>query len=281
MDTAFRIDSHAHVFLKDLGMAAGRRYTPHYDAGIDQYLAMLDANGMTHGVLVQPSFLGTDNRYLLAALAAHPDRLRGIAVADPAIGLSQIATWKEQGVVGLRLNLIGRPDPDPADRDWLRHLTCLAQLSWQLEVQVEADRLAAIAPAILKSGVTLVIDHFGRLDRRLGTADPGFHHLLSLGAHPQVWVKLSGAYRIGSHHARAAARALLRAFGPERLVWGSDWPHTQFEAEATPDRALAALDDWVPDATQRDRILGESAASLFGFSRTDRAGVAAPAAARR
>ena len=83
--TGLAVDSHAHVFLQGLALADTRRHTPDYDAPLTQYLGLLDAHGLSHGVLVQPSFLGTDNSHLVQALRAAPARLRGVAVVDPAI----------------------------------------------------------------------------------------------------------------------------------------------------------------------------------------------------
>jgi hypothetical protein len=102
------IDSHAHVFHRDLPMPDKRRAPAGYDAPPEDYLRVLAANGMTHGVLVQPSFLGADNSYLVASLRRYPDRLRGIAVVDPSIGSEQLQALQDAGVVGIRLNLIGR-----------------------------------------------------------------------------------------------------------------------------------------------------------------------------
>lgn len=264
-----RVDSHAHVFVQGLTLAEGRRYAPAYDAPVAEYLSMLDANGLTHGVLVQPSFLGTDNSYLVSALRVAPWRLRGIAMLPADVPGEEVARLAAEGVVGERLNLIGKEDPDLGADVWRRHLRLLADAGWQVEVQCEARRLPALLPPLLASGVTVVVDHFSRPDPALGPADPGFRALLEGAASGQVWVKLSGAYRLGPDGdllARALARELGSAFGPDRLVWGSDWPHTQFERVASPAAALDALAHWVPQDAVREQVLGASAARLFGFS---------------
>lgn len=263
-----RVDTHAHCFLQSLPLAEGRRYAPGYDAPVIDYLSMLDANGLTHGVLVQPSFLGTDNSYLLSALRVAPNRLRGIAMLAPTIATEEMARLAEAGIVGVRLNLIGKDDPDLAAEPWSGHLRRLADAGWQVEVQVEAARLPRLLPVLLATGVTVVIDHFGRPHADLGIDDPGFLVLLAAGRCRQVWVKLSGSYRLGPDGpalARLAAAELYQAFGPTRLVWGSDWPHTQFESSVNPAAALAALGEWVPNPAMRARVLGASAAALFGF----------------
>lgn len=271
-DGVAAVDTHAHVFTRALTLTGDRRYAPDYDASIADYRAMLDRNGMARGVLIQPSFLGTDNGYMVSALRSAPERLRGIAVLAPEAETATLRDLAGQGVVGLRLNLIGRPDPDFASLVWRAHLARVADLGWQIEVQAEARRLAQLLPPLIAAGVPVVVDHFGRIDPALGIADPGFADLLGFGRGGRVWVKLSGAYRIGSGEAGRqtavqAAERLRGAFGARRLLWGSDWPHTQFEAQASPAEARRDLDAWVPDPAERRIVLAETPAELFRFDR--------------
>lgn len=264
------IDTHAHVFKRDLSLAGDRRYAPTYDATIANYLAMLDRNSMSHGVLIQPSFLGTDNAYLLEALRTAPERLRGIVVVAPETSGADLAALASVGCVGIRLNLIGQPDPAFDTAIWKRHLADLAGLGWQVEVQAEARRLPSLVPPLVAAGVPVVVDHFGRPDPVLGVDDPGFHYLLGGGPSGRVWVKLSGAYRnggngTGEHTALKAAALLRETLGPGRLLWGSDWPHTQFETVATPEAARQSLDVWLPDQKQRRAVLTDTPARLFRF----------------
>ena len=266
------IDSHAHVFVHGLSLAAGRRYAPSYEATLDDYRAMLASLGLSHGVLVQPSFLGTDNGFLLSCLDAYPAQLRGIVVVDPARDIGQIDAWHARGVVGVRANLIGAASPDFGDPVWAAFLARMVELNWHLEVQIEAHRLPEIAPALLNSGVRIVIDHFGRFDPALGVGDPGFASLLSLGATRRVWVKVSGAYRVSPdrHDPDAAlavaARAwpeLLREFGVERLVWGTDWPHTQFEDMQNARLTRDHLEVFANQPDQLRGVLVDTPAALF------------------
>ena len=264
------VDTHGHVFLRSAEMIDGRRYTPAYDATIDDYLAMLDANDMSHGVLVQISILGADNTLLLDALQQEPKRLRGIIVVPPDISVGALRALDRSGVVGVRLNLIGQPDPDLADPQWREHLRRLADLGWQVEVQAEARRLPTVLPPLLTAGVPVVVDHFGRPNPALGVDDPGFRFLLSLADTGRVWVKLSGAYRNGrpkQHEAiaTAAAAELLLSFGAERLLWGSDWPHTCFEQPGLAGAARRALDRWISSAEDRRAVLTDTPMRLFGF----------------
>ncbi|MBS0506837.1 MAG: amidohydrolase family protein [Proteobacteria bacterium] len=275
------VDGHAHVFLKDLPLAGTRRYAPGHDATPAHYLGLLDAHGVTHGVLVQPSFLGTDNSYLLSVLHAHAQRLRGVVMLDPATDEAQLAALNAAGVVGVRLNLMGQPLPDLDAPQWQGFLARLAALDWHLELHRQAADLPPLLDAALRAGCRIVVDHFGRPDAAQTYADPGLAALLRRAASGRIWVKLSAAYRNGlgaqvtvaqrtpallqadADAARACAGRLLAAFGPERLVWGSDWPHTQHEQLTDYGASLAALADWVPHAAQRARILGATAAELF------------------
>ncbi len=271
LDTDFTgVDTHGHVFTRALRMAEGRRYTPAYDAPTAAYLAMLDGNGISHGVLVQPSFLGTKNGYLLKALRQSPSRLRGIAVLSPRTSPEKLAALNRLGVVGVRLNLIGQPTPSLADSKTQTYLRRLAEIGWLVELQVEALRLALLMPALMEAGVRVLVDHFGKPTPTLGVSCPGFRYLLGLGATGRVWVKLSGAYRNGTakpgaHVAASAASHLLHTFGSDRLVWGSDWPHTGYEELGRPDAARRALDQWVPAERDRLAILVDTPRTLFRF----------------
>lgn len=256
------VDSHAHIFVAGLALAAERRYQPDYEAPLAAYLAMLDKLGLSHGALIQPSFLGTDNGFLVAALAKAGGRLKGVAVLAPDCPPARMRALSQAGIVGIRLNLEGRPDPPLADPLWKAHLATAAGLGWHVELQARASRLPDLLPPLLEHGAPLVVDHFGLAET---IDEPGFRYLLKAAGSGQVWVKLSAGYRSAPLGWRAAP-VLLEAFGPQRLLWGSDWPHTRFEATvATPDQ-LAALDRWVPDADARRQILWQSPSRLFGFS---------------
>ena len=261
------IDTHAHVFHRGLRLADARRYAPAYDAPLELYLQQLDHNGMTHGVLVQPSFLGTDNSYLVDSIRAANGRLRGIAVIDPAISADELSMLDKAGVVGIRLNLVGKPLPDLRTREWAALLAEVRRLNWQVEVQRNAGDLAVLVPPLLDSGVQVVLDHFALPDPRLGVFDPGFAALLELAASKNLWIKISGVYRNGPDgeaFAKQAYPMLRQCFGLDRLLWGSDWPHTQFESRQSYAGSRAFLDELVPDAAERAAILA-SPKALFRF----------------
>ncbi|KJC36980.1 membrane protein [Bradyrhizobium sp. LTSP885] len=252
------IDTHAHVFHRGLKLAPGRRYAPDYDAPLDLYLQQLDQNGMTNGVLVQPSFLGTDNSYLVECLKATSGRLRGIAVVDPGVSPDELHALDRAGIVGIRLNLVGQPLPDLALPEWKALLAQVKALGWQVEVQRNASDLAVFAPKLLDHGVNVVLDHYALPDPKTGVSDPGFQSVLKLGASRRVWVKISAPYRNGADgepFAKQAYPLLRAAYGVERLLWGSDWPHTQFEAQQSYAKNRKFLDELVTDADERARVL--------------------------
>ena len=277
------IDSHAHVFARGLPLASQRRHAPEYDALLGDYLGHLDRSGISHGVLVQPSFLGTDNSYLLGAVRQSPRRLRSVAMVPLSIADAALTELDAQGVVGIRLNLVGLEVPDFAAPPWQSLLARVRALGWHVEVHREARDLPGILEAVLLSGCTVVVDHFGRPDAVVGINDPGFAGLLRAADSGRVWVKLSAAYRnarvsrlhpaeraaaLVEHDAAAAteqAAALLRAFGADRLVWGSDWPHTQHQDLVDFAGSRTLLDYWIPDAAQRRCILVDTPAALYGF----------------
>jgi predicted TIM-barrel fold metal-dependent hydrolase len=265
------IDSHAHVFSRELELAAVRRYTPDYDATLAQYLDHLQTHGLSHGVLVQPSFLGTDNRYLLAALGQAPEQLRGVVVVEPGTRRAELDEMARLGVVGVRLNLMGTASPDFHEAAWKVFLSHLAELGWHVELHASVEHLPGLIRQLIPFGVRLVVDHFGRPDARSGLDQPGYPELMALGASGQVWMKVSGIYRLAGTDrqnlafARSALGLLEQSFGAHRLVWGSDWPHTQHEAIVGFDTVMRQLQDLQVSLPFMRALMVETPRALFRF----------------
>lgn len=262
------VDTHAHIFRQDLPMAPNRRYSPHYDALVEQYLGHLERNGLSHGVLIQPSFLGTDNSFMLDALRRYPQRLRAVAVVDADVGEAQLDELAEAGVVGIRLNLIGKSLANYSGPAWSDLFERLALRGWQVEIQRGIEDVASIVPAILACGVTVVIDHFGLPTGGIDASKPNHQAFLQLLGDERVWLKLSAAYRSQSDLAQAAqvlARVRQASGGIGRFLWGSDWPNTQFEDQTDYDRQVAFIEALLPDADERAQVLTDNPAKLFGF----------------
>jgi len=261
------IDTHAHVFHRRLQFSPQRRYTPAYDAWPATYLGLLDRHGITNGVLVPISILGTDNRFVIDTVQASGGRLKGFATLDPQLGASQVAGLAAQGLIGMRLNLVGQPPLDLTQGNWPTILRECRRHQWIVDVNDIAARLPRTVTPLLAAGLRVVLDHFGQPDKVRGIDDPGFARVCSLGATGQVWVKLSAPYRIGHAHAASAAARLVDAFGPSRLLWASDWPFTGHEATGVDYGATRRyLRGWLPDDDDRAQVAERTPAELFGFA---------------
>jgi predicted TIM-barrel fold metal-dependent hydrolase len=266
------IDGHAHVFSRELDLTSARRYSPDYDATLALYQHNLQSHGLSHGVLVQPSFLGTDNSYLLDALKQAPSQLRGVVVVERDISRVDLDAMDRLGVVGIRLNLMGKALPDFSEPEWKVLFGHIAELDWHVELHRHVADIPVLIRGLMPFSVKIVVDHFGRPDARLGLEQPGFREMLELGLGGQVWMKVSGIYRLeGSEQenldfARAALPLLVQSFGPQRLVWGSDWPHTQHEDRVRYGSVVEQLRalDCSPQVMRS--LLIEAPQVLFGFS---------------
>lgn len=263
-------DTHAHVVSADTmayPLVPNRSYTP-VPATEADYLAMLDATGMDRGVLVQISVYGQDNRYLLEVLRRHPHRLRGIGVVAPEVPERELTAMHEAGVRGLRLNVLygGGVGLDAAETLAAR----IADMGWHLQLLLDARHLPELMPRLKKLTVPIVVDHMGHMPVAPGTRDPGFKALVHLLRDHGWWSKLSGAYRISERPApyddvTSWAQALVEA-APDRLVWGSDWPHVAVAPMPDAGALRNLLATWVPDAGARRRILVDNPARLYDFS---------------
>ena len=272
------VDTHAHVMRRDLPLASERHSAPKRDVAVEEFIAVLDRHGISHGVLTAPSFYGTDNRLLLAALDAYPDRLRGTAIVAPDVDDEALAAMNARGVVGIRLNWIRRESlPDAGSAAYQRLFGRVRELGWQVEIYLEGPKLAAVLPQVRAAGVNVVLDHFAGPDPALGTADPGFRAALAGVRAGDTWVKLSAPYRLGGADPRRYVDALLDAGGGGQLIWASDWPFVSHEDTIRYPMCVEWLGEWIADAATRRRILADTPARLFRFGAAS--GPAAPEAA--
>jgi predicted TIM-barrel fold metal-dependent hydrolase len=263
------VDCHAHVIgsAPDYPFVEQRSYTPP-PASADDYLSMLDATGMTYGVLVQVSVHGTDNRLLLKTLRAQPKRLRGVAVMPLGLPASDYAAAKESGIVGLRLNdLYG----GGIDFSQMREYGALArEMGWHLQFLLDVRRLQALAPAISALPVPFVVDHMGHFPvADIPVFDAHFQTLVAL-VRDGGWVKLSGAYRLSAqqrpYEDTVPYAQCLFGVAPERCVWGSDWPHVaHWKTMMGVDDLLDTLALWVPTPEAQRAVLVDNPATLYGF----------------
>ena len=262
------IDCHAHVMRRDLPLASERHSAPKRDIDVEEFLGVLDAHGISHGVLTAPSFYGTDNQLLLKALAAHPGRLRGTAIVAPEITPQALAELARAGIVGIRLNWFRRDAlPDVTSTDYRRLLANVREQRWQVEIYLEGGKLAAVLPRLRDAGVRVVVDHFGSPDPARGVQCAGFGEVLKGVRAGDTWVKLSAPYRLGGADPQRYVDALLAAGGPAQLVWASDWPFVGYEEHLTYRQCVDRLVEWIPDDRTRRAVLVDTPSSLFGFGR--------------
>lgn len=264
-------DCHVHVYDGRYPAASGAKLLPP-DASALDYQALQRRIGTTRVVLVTPSTYGTDNRCMLDGLAALGPQARGVAVIAGSESEAELQRLHALGVRGVRLNLsLGVS----GTVDWLEPLAHrIAPLGWHLQLLMAPELLAAQGDVLRRLPVPLVFDHFGRIGP--GGAGQAAHALLLelLGA-GRAWIKLSGGYIVSERRTvedpalDALAASYLRC-APERVVWGSDWPHATASAgvQPMPDdaRQIDRLHDWLRlAAVPPQRVLADNPQALYGF----------------
>ena len=269
-------DAHAHVFgpSDKFPYTPGRGYTPP-DAPVEKFIALLDNNGCARGLVVQGNAHGYDNRVVLDATSRYPQRLRGVAITDTRIAPATLREWHRLGMRGLRFHLMEKKPgylrgvgldvfevfrKTMIELGWVMQVFC----DWRL-LQDTASTLRAIA-----RDLPVIVDHYGMVEAARGVNEPNFQALLRLVGEGAVHLKVSAPYRISTQFpdyadARALHEALVAA-NPERLMWGTDWPHPSIAAEVMPDdgHLLDLFFAWTPDEAARRKILVETPARLFG-----------------
>jgi len=276
-------DCHMHVIgpFARYPLAAERAYNVP-EAPLEAHERMKRRAGLERTVLVQASGHGNDNRAMLAALAELGERGRGVAVLDANAPAEDLEKLHAAGVRGLRLNLQSLPSRYGSDYARLvgDYERLLAPLGWHLQVFANAATLQRLEPLLERCRVNVVIDHMGLPDAAAGIEQPGFQAVLRLMRKDHVWVKLAGADRITRSSGRLrdamAFMQALAAVAPQRLVWGSDWPHIGFHSgeqvrgdAVLPYRnvdvreLLGVLFEAIPDAQAIGAILAGNPARLY------------------
>jgi len=278
-------DSHTHIYgdPKQFPLWSGRPYTPE-PALPEEMSALHRALHMERVVIVTPSAYGTDNAVTLYGMKARGANARGIAVIDEKTPDSDLDAMGQAGVRGIRLisGANGPTDPAAARRRFQAAIPRMKSRNWHIQMYTSLGILLALKDLIQASPVPVVFDHFGGARAELGVEQPGFADLLELVKSGKAHVKISGAYRASTRgpdyfDVAPLARALIRA-NPDRIVWGSDWPHPNGTASAgrqptdvsppfqiDDGRLLNQLPVWEPDAAVRKKILVDNPARLYGF----------------
>ena len=262
-------DCHAHIFgpVDKYPFTPNRSYTPP-EASVEAYRRMLAALGFERAVIVQPSVYGIDNRCTRDAVVASGGKWRGVAVVEPCVAEARLADLHSDGFRGVRINLLFKGGLQMNALEQIAH--SIRALGWHVQLLLDARDLPKLAERLRELPVDFVVDHMGHMPASLGTEHPGFQTLLELLRGGRCWVKLSGAYRISANpqpydDAVPFARALVET-APDKLVFGTDWPHPSIKVPMPQDASLLdLLPVWAPDEVTRRKILVDNPARLYDF----------------
>jgi D-galactarolactone isomerase len=264
-------DCHHHIYDAKYPVDPRSTLRPG-DASVEDYRALQRRIGTSRNVIVQPSTYGTDNRCTLDALVTFGPTARAVAVVDTSVSDAELKRMNGLGVRGIRFNLAqaGATTPEMIEPLSKR----VNDLGWHIQINAPAAKIMEIKDILNRVPSPIVFDHLAHIPEPEGTAHPLFGVVLALIDKGKTWVKLSGAYadtKVGPpsySDSSAVARAYVQK-APERLVWGSDWPHPSEQSKpALPDDAVLfdLLAQWAPDEAVRTRILVDNPAKLYGFA---------------
>jgi predicted TIM-barrel fold metal-dependent hydrolase len=273
-------DCHVHIFdPAHFPYDPARVYSPP-PASIAELLDLQSALHFDRVIIVTPSVYGVDNAVTLDAIRKLGPRARGVAVINASTTTAALDDMAAIGIRGVRLNLetAGESNPDVARRMLLEAAERLRGRNWHVQFNTSLKVIAALKKDIEALPFPVVIDHFGRAKATLGVDQPGLDAFLDLIRSGHAYVKISAAYRISDKppnfpDALPIARAMVEA-NPDRVVWGSNWPHPgrgPSRLEIAPPHpsddgmALDQLPNWVPDPAIRKRILVDNPARLYDF----------------
>ncbi|WP_240158870.1 MULTISPECIES: amidohydrolase family protein [Burkholderiaceae] len=262
-------DCHLHIYDPRFPEQPGNG-APMTGMTVDDYRCVQRKIGTTRAVIVQAKRYGTDNACLVDAIAQFGGAARGIAVVAPDTPLAALRELDACGVRGLRFSVWNARDT-VMTVDMLEPLAArIAGLGWHVQLHMSGDQIVEHRDVLNRLPCMIVFDHLARLAPQQGAAHPAFRVVADLLARERCWLKLSGAYLntlTGAPYedATRVAEAFVRE-APERLVWGSDWPHVTEHGNADTVALRSLLDRWVPDRAMRTRILVDHPAALYGFA---------------
>ncbi|MBI2182620.1 MAG: amidohydrolase family protein [Deltaproteobacteria bacterium] len=272
-------DTHFHVFgpPEQFPFVSTHEYTPPA-APLEHYLRMIEIIGIERAVVVQPSVHGLDNSATLDAIKNSGGRFRGVARIDDRTPKSELQRMHAGGVRGVRFNLLDRPRGN-VKLDMLdRCVEHIVEFGWSVDLHIDTKKLLEEEKRIRSMPTPVVIDHIARVKPVEGLDQPAFQLLLDLMKHKYVWVKVSGADKICNTNVYSYfglpfvevipfARAVIAA-APDRVIWGTDWPHSNnFAPGHTPNDGdlVDLLAEFAPDEAVRKKILVDNPAALYGF----------------
>lgn len=264
-------DAHCHVFgpADRFPFAANRTYTPP-DASTADLAALHQRLGLSRAVLVQASCHGIDNSAMVDALRRSPGRLAGVAMINESFTRDDLTRLHEVGVRGVRFNFVSHLGGAPEPGLFQQLVSRVTQFGWHVVLHVDATDLPAHTEMLKHLPCPFVIDHMARVPTEAGLGQAPFQALLSVMANERAWVKISGAERLSTDgpprfgDVVPYARALIDV-APERVLWGTDWPHPNVPRIPDDGDLLDLLADFAPDESVRHQILVDNPKRLYDF----------------
>jgi predicted TIM-barrel fold metal-dependent hydrolase len=268
------IDTHVHVFEKRYKLSAGRGYNPP-DSTLADLKKLHATLGIDRVVFTQPSVYGTDNSAILDGMAALNAETPGRARCVVAIGMDtsedELARLDALGARGVRLNTDNKGGMPIGLSEIATLGAKIAPFGWHIEFLFPGKDIVELMPVFTGLEVPMSIGHFAYQPATAGVAAPGFQALLALMRQGNTWMKISGANRVSEtdlppyDDVKPMAEALVEA-APDRIMWGTDWPHpNKYVANPNDGDLVDAFGDWIGDATMRRRIMVDNPAKLYRF----------------
>jgi len=269
------IDTHVHVFEPGYALSPGRGYNPPTSTLAD--LKHLHATlGIDRVVFTQPSVYGTDNAAILDAMAAlnaqTPHRARAVVALGMDVTEKQLAALDASGVRGVRLNFDNKGGMPIATAQIPDLAARIRPFGWHIEFLFPGKDMVELMPVFAALAVPMSIAHFAYQPATAGVAAAGFRALIELARRGNTWIKISGANRVAAtdlppyDDVKPMARALIEA-APERIMWGSDWPHpNKYVANPNDADLVDAFGDWVGDDRMRRKIMVDTPAAFYSFA---------------
>ncbi|HEV2198435.1 MAG TPA: amidohydrolase family protein [Bryobacteraceae bacterium] len=271
---AHACDCHMHIYDPDRFPLTPNPKAAPTRAAVPQYRMLQTRIGTTRVVIVTPRNYGINNNATLDAISQLGDA-RGVAVLHPTVTDAELKKLNDGGIRGIRFSL-GDPKTAAVTPDMVEPLAKrVAPLGWHIQFYIGGEQIVELADVLRRLPTQIVFDHLGGPPLPAGITHPSHAIVRGLLDQRRAWVKLSGAYinsKIGPPsypEAATVARDFVKA-APERLVWGSDWPHPGLPDDHKPDDALLfdLLSVWAPDEATRNRILVRNPETLYGFAKS-------------
>ena len=268
------IDTHVHVFEKKYPLSPGRGYNPP-DSTLADLKHLHKTLGIERVVFTQPSVYGTDNSAILDGMQAlnaeTPNRARCVVAITMNISDDELAALDRSGVRGVRLNTDNKGGM-PVEMDAIPELEArIAPFGWHVEWLFPGKDILELMPVFKRLKVPMSIGHFAYQPATAGVRAPGFQALLELMRRGNTWIKISGANRVSAtdlppyDDVKPLAQALIAA-APERIMWGTDWPHpNKYVVNPNDGDLVDAFGDWVSDETMRKKIMVDTPATFYRF----------------